>query len=140
MIRRPPRSTRTDTLFPYTTLFRSSELIHSACHLPAGLPDPFDLALVDHRVRIPACRYLDRPDVRHASPAPGRGHLPGVKAEQVIIGGGLCLLQAAMGVHLTSSPSFLRLRLTRGHPNTHQLFGALPTMVSAPGLENACHY
>src|SRR3546814_5234300 len=25
MIRRPPRSTRTDTLFPYTTLFRSEE-------------------------------------------------------------------------------------------------------------------
>src|SRR3546814_7658669 len=25
MIRRPPRSTRTDTLFPYTTLFRSSD-------------------------------------------------------------------------------------------------------------------
>src|SRR3546814_7968933 len=25
MIRRPPRSTRTDTLFPYTTLFRSDE-------------------------------------------------------------------------------------------------------------------
>src|SRR3546814_11969625 len=27
MIRRPPRSTRTDTLFPYTTLFRSPRLI-----------------------------------------------------------------------------------------------------------------
>src|SRR3546814_7332646 len=26
MIRRPPRSTRTDTLFPYTTLFRSPQL------------------------------------------------------------------------------------------------------------------
>src|SRR3546814_11169056 len=26
MIRRPPRSTRTDTLFPYTTLFRSTSL------------------------------------------------------------------------------------------------------------------
>src|SRR3546814_7388458 len=26
MIRRPPRSTRTDTLFPYTTLFRSAEI------------------------------------------------------------------------------------------------------------------
>src|SRR3546814_17275267 len=26
MIRRPPRSTRTDTLFPYTTLFRSEEI------------------------------------------------------------------------------------------------------------------
>src|SRR3546814_8825434 len=27
MIRRPPRSTRTDTLFPYTTLFRSNPVI-----------------------------------------------------------------------------------------------------------------
>src|SRR3546814_8390081 len=27
MIRRPPRSTRTDTLFPYTTLFRSSRRV-----------------------------------------------------------------------------------------------------------------
>src|SRR3546814_3427299 len=27
MIRRPPRSTRTDTLFPYTTLFRSIDLL-----------------------------------------------------------------------------------------------------------------
>src|SRR3546814_11676780 len=32
MIRRPPRSTRTDTLFPYTTLFRSAN------SNPAGLP------------------------------------------------------------------------------------------------------
>src|SRR3546814_21063183 len=30
MIRRPPRSTRTDTLFPYTTLFRSRAAIESA--------------------------------------------------------------------------------------------------------------
>src|SRR3546814_7977741 len=29
MIRRPPRSTRTDTLFPYTTLFRSPGIINS---------------------------------------------------------------------------------------------------------------
>src|SRR3546814_19320554 len=29
MIRRPPRSTRTDTLFPYTTLFRSDDGIFS---------------------------------------------------------------------------------------------------------------
>src|SRR3546814_11258182 len=32
MIRRPPRSTRTDTLFPYTTLFRSG-------HFRAGVID-----------------------------------------------------------------------------------------------------
>src|SRR3546814_1776247 len=34
MIRRPPRSTRTDTLFPYTTLFRSQLLVLlRLCHL-----------------------------------------------------------------------------------------------------------
>src|SRR3546814_12385793 len=30
MIRRPPRSTRTDTLFPYTTLFRSERVLTQA--------------------------------------------------------------------------------------------------------------
>src|SRR3546814_6179663 len=30
MIRRPPRSTRTDTLFPYTTLFRSQQILEVA--------------------------------------------------------------------------------------------------------------
>src|SRR3546814_15502196 len=30
MIRRPPRSTRTDTLFPYTTLFRSGDTLEAA--------------------------------------------------------------------------------------------------------------
>src|SRR3546814_7839849 len=29
MIRRPPRSTRTDTLFPYTTLFRSLHFVQA---------------------------------------------------------------------------------------------------------------
>src|SRR3546814_20273800 len=45
MIRRPPRSTRTDTLFPYTTLFRSNEIVITglydektviACEQPAA--------------------------------------------------------------------------------------------------------
>src|SRR3546814_5085894 len=33
MIRRPPRSTRTDTLFPYTTLFRSAEVRQMRLHV-----------------------------------------------------------------------------------------------------------
>src|SRR3546814_9271592 len=38
MIRRPPRSTRTDTLFPYTTLFRSSLFFsHAVDRLAQGL-------------------------------------------------------------------------------------------------------
>src|SRR3546814_2082306 len=39
MLRRPPRSTRTDTLFPYTTLFRSH--LHFAVTLGNRLLDPF---------------------------------------------------------------------------------------------------
>src|SRR3546814_13976737 len=38
MIRRPPRSTRTDTLFPYTTLFRSGLAADQA----AGVVESFD--------------------------------------------------------------------------------------------------
>src|SRR3546814_7990297 len=44
MIRRPPRSTRTDTLFPYTTLFRSllppsmAEFQHPGMPAPDSMP------------------------------------------------------------------------------------------------------
>src|SRR3546814_16474953 len=38
MIRRPPKSTRTDTLFPYSTLFRSADALRAA-----GMPVEDDL-------------------------------------------------------------------------------------------------
>src|SRR3546814_3469569 len=51
MIRRPPRSTRTDTLFPYTTLFRSPEEI--LLLVEAGLE-------LDHRgYRLPSFGRVD---------------------------------------------------------------------------------
>src|SRR3546814_11449378 len=55
MIRRPPRSTRTDTLFPYTTLFRS---------LPPGNTRTFTAlwpALV--MIGIPAALVMLQPDL-----------------------------------------------------------------------------
>src|SRR3546814_5660022 len=39
MIRRPPRSTRTDTLFPYTTLFRSSMTLDDVSKLDSIVVD-----------------------------------------------------------------------------------------------------
>src|SRR3546814_13119879 len=48
MIRRPPRSTRTDTLFPYTTLFRSP-----AARRPGrqgGSPERVNLFQRSHRI------------------------------------------------------------------------------------------
>src|SRR3546814_15513210 len=55
MIRRPPRSTRTDTLFPYTTLFRSFQfpadgaigagnILRRAVHQMQQHPAAFDMA------------------------------------------------------------------------------------------------
>src|SRR3546814_11330185 len=49
MIRRPPRSTRTDTLFPYTTLFRSWTLfiqVMTDTQAKAFRFNPFDLTKV----------------------------------------------------------------------------------------------
>src|SRR3546814_13950313 len=57
MIRRPPRSTRTDTLFPYTTLFRSPapRLVAAPCH--SGLQRGVRGALAPvPRVRLQAMR------------------------------------------------------------------------------------
>src|SRR3546814_1659024 len=53
MIRRPPRATRTDTLFPYTTLFRSS-LDRAAEKFGVGEPDPLDLLPIGLGGGVPA--------------------------------------------------------------------------------------
>src|SRR3546814_15201869 len=47
MIRRPPRSTRTDTLFPYTTLFRSSTPMNTESKARANLLQSLNWALHD---------------------------------------------------------------------------------------------
>src|SRR3546814_16655465 len=46
MIRRPPRSTRTDTLFPYTTLFRSVQVNLSKLIIFQRLPECLDVVRV----------------------------------------------------------------------------------------------
>src|SRR3546814_10133605 len=53
MIRRPPRSTRTDTLFPYTTLFRS----------PMGITPPHPIAACAFG-GMPRALQLHRPSLR----------------------------------------------------------------------------
>src|SRR3546814_19552656 len=50
MIRRPPRSTRTDTLFPYTTLFRSHRAPRRQCLSPAMVMDFDQGALPEPRL------------------------------------------------------------------------------------------
>src|SRR3546814_16221787 len=55
MIRRPPRSTRTDTLFPYTTLFRSGPLAAGGHDAAEPAPYRHDAAPA-RRQRWPADR------------------------------------------------------------------------------------
>src|SRR3546814_11837662 len=50
MIRRPPRSTRTDTLFPDTTLFRSRDISRPVLSVVLEAPTAVDQALLEtHR-------------------------------------------------------------------------------------------
>src|SRR3546814_16003554 len=63
MIRRQPRSTRTDPLFPYTTLFRSYEF---SCFAPVGIGDRDDLkhpgmhVVEKVAVKSPVARFVRR--------------------------------------------------------------------------------
>src|SRR3546814_2036518 len=67
MIRRPPRSTRTDTLFPYTTLFRSrrSLLDQVAGEQDAVVGQPHDGVALG----------MAAPDLADPQPAPAEPHL-----------------------------------------------------------------
>src|SRR3546814_17681421 len=62
MIRRPPRSTRTDTLFPYTTLFRA-------------------LRARDRPASRPAARHEKAPPRQAAAPAGRAAAPPSLRAE-----------------------------------------------------------
>src|SRR3546814_13430435 len=73
MIRRPPRSTRTDTLFPYTTLFRSSQYLRTRRH--RGRSDKPDAS-----VRGPSDRDLPASGVEQG----GHRRLDGVAARSAL--------------------------------------------------------
>src|SRR3546814_7753319 len=78
MIRRPPRSTRTDTLFPYTTLFRSAPAHRSAAGTehPGRVPGagrPAEPASLDKHGQQPSGRQADAAGAGAAAARPGRG-------------------------------------------------------------------
>src|SRR3546814_1074895 len=83
MIRRPPRSTRTDTLFPYTTLFRSDQLILATGSFPFVPPIP-------GRERPGCFVYRTIEDLEAMRTAADAGAKVGV-----VVGGGLLGLEAA---------------------------------------------
>src|SRR3546814_12948363 len=75
MIRRPPRSTRTDTLFPYTTLFRSLEPEVEADDALVGADRRGDREV--QRVDDPAELDHRHAGADHARVDPALHHTPG---------------------------------------------------------------
>src|SRR3546814_16649416 len=78
MIRRPPRSTRTDTLFPYTTLFRSR-----GRYDPAAQP----AAAVRARPARPAA-FMGDAGMACGSPCPEAGHARAAQGARQLRAGG----------------------------------------------------
>src|SRR3546814_3476717 len=104
MVRRPPRSTRTDTLFPYTTLFRSeahpqhalAEGGHHQARLVGAVEDGggvglghFELGLLDHLAEP------QRPGVGGRARRRGEGDRP-VKLARDLQGGNRLLQEWMM--------------------------------------------
>src|SRR3546814_10078971 len=82
MIRRPPRSARTDTLFPYTTLFRSLEILAEPRRLDRGKP----VVDVVEQMDVPAERFARRGEQLGHDAHIFRGR-PDILGRQVIVGG-----------------------------------------------------
>src|SRR3546814_8553549 len=80
MIRRPPRSTRTDTLFPYTTLFRSKPGVEGK-FVPPGLNPGKTVHMMD----IHAEKGMQCADCHFAQDAHGSGYIQGEVANAVEI-------------------------------------------------------
>src|SRR3546814_6081988 len=86
MIRRPPRSTRTDTLFPYTTLFRSVVL------RPVALPGAVDAGVA-----------VLHPGLHHRrAPRPAREHRPTQRIAVAAVDHLLAAGRAVRGAQLAS--------------------------------------
>src|SRR3546814_12273207 len=73
MIRRPPRYTRTDTLVPYTTLFRSQYAIHGPEGKLGGIPNPHIHLMYSDRVSDGIDRTPDRVFARFNPTHPAAG-------------------------------------------------------------------
>src|SRR3546814_16044587 len=83
MIRRPPRSTRTDTLFPYTTLFRSypPAFVTQDCVID-DVGDAFVARLDNDRATLAEMMFIrdrDTPGARRPEIDRARAHLIAVE-------------------------------------------------------------
>src|SRR3546814_1672507 len=116
MIRRPPRSTRTDTPFPYTTRFRSRGIVHS--EMPEqedGLLQGFQLW-----VNLPAADKMTAPRYQDIEPEaiPEVDAGGGVRVR--VIAGTVGAVKGAVDTGVTE-PTYLDVHLPRSEEHTSEL-------------------
>src|SRR3546814_15054905 len=99
MIRRPPRSTRTDTLFPYTTLFRSpqanvgaettgEDIIVTGSRIERAGFDTLQPAMVEDAKEIERRGYVNVAQALEANPLFGASDRSAVGGNQALNGTG----------------------------------------------------
>src|SRR3546814_2023580 len=113
MKRRPPRSTRTDTLFPYTTLFRSVEYVVPAIEVVDSRVANWDIRIWDTVAdnassglfvlgAVP--RKLDGLDLREC------GMVMEIRGEPISVGAGIaCLGSPRSEEHTSELQSLMRI-------------------------------
>src|SRR3546814_3892415 len=80
MLRRPPGSTRTDTLFPYTTLFRSRDC-DAVMRAATRAPDDLDFLVQPLRIRLQQ-RRREFERLLRVGGAPGGGIIGRTRSEE----------------------------------------------------------
>src|SRR3546814_13446376 len=118
MLRRPPGSTRTDTLFPYTTLFRSTQMLK---HQVAAIASEVDREAVRERRGWPrqsrnGFRFVEQP--RHPAVLRGPVLLPSFGDEHL----GLLMGDDHLGVERTGSEDANRV-VVREHRSEERRVG-----------------
>src|SRR3546814_2487070 len=139
MISPPPRSTRTDTLFPYTTLFRSHYKIHRSCPCEGRGPSSkgriryrpgrSSLSLnLDPQISPIGIRFLDHPYLPTSLPSLDLQLTP-ARFLQILLRFKPHQKHAALGLRKTLDPHIAEL-ITALHPLRwrHRNDGASPAV------------
>src|SRR3546814_17533127 len=128
MVRRPPRSTRTDTLFPYTTLFRSGQRRFVRGGAGFAVAAPGARAAYRSLARTHARQPAGGIPVRVAAAGPGRGAGDALVARNVRL--------QLLDLHLDHVRNAVRWRRKPVTPTDHGHGGALternPAVGTAP--------
>src|SRR3546814_16605223 len=149
MIRRPPRSTRTDTLLPYTTLFRSRRVVETEeVEVRAAVGDSLGAGVQQRRLQAPdlVAEHADRqqehaavPEVATAADVAFGALRIRLLAEAAHRHDAIGVRQGAAGLAVAVAGLGPRRRHTAGDPPSGRVAGRRPPPRPEPRLPPLRH-